>query len=63
MQPTLFTAAYSASRATEAPRLAAPIVDGDTTPALTFSGSARLIAADAAALSGHDHSRLSNAAS
>jgi hypothetical protein len=31
---------------------------GDTTLALVFSGSALLIAAGAAALSGHDHRRI-----
>jgi hypothetical protein len=41
---------------------AAPIVrqihtDGDTTLALLLSGSALLVAAGAAALSGHDHRR------
>ena len=46
---------------------AAPIVrdvetGGDTTLALVFSGSALLIAAGAAALSGHDHRRLGKVA-
>jgi hypothetical protein len=45
----------------------APIVrdvetGGDTTLALVFSGSALLIAAGAAALSGHDHRRLGKVA-
>jgi hypothetical protein len=35
---------------------------GDTTLALVFSGSALLIAAGAAALSGHDHRRLGKVA-
>jgi hypothetical protein len=46
---------------------AAPIVrevhtEGDTTLALVISGSALLVAAGAAALSGRDHRRLGNVA-
>ena len=47
---------------------AAPVVreiqtdGGDATLALVFSGSALLIAAGAAALSGHDHRRLDRVA-
>ena len=54
------------SHAIDAPpaqRSAAPVVreirtNGDTTLALVLSGSALLIAAGAAAVSGHDHRRL-----
>ena len=48
---------------TAAPIVAEAHTDGDTTLALIFSGSALLIAAGAAALSGHDHRRLSKVAS
>jgi hypothetical protein len=46
---------------------AAPIVrevrtEGDTTLALVISGSALLLAAGAAAVSGHDHRRMGNLA-
>ena len=48
----------SPERQSAAPAVPVSETGADTTLALVFSGSALLIAAGAAALSGHDHRRL-----